>query len=171
MSILLDTITMGHQEIGVVAQIWSQMRLIRSIIQMRRHGLGIVAYSKLQPHACIAFIAALLSAIMPCTLTLLLTLASTLVYDFINAPIEVDNGGTLEWASSAMLFLPTMLGMISSGTGVDNSNSNYENHDMSTIKHVFGDIQEWLRFSFRYKIMQFCVEYHIHNTIVYIFDT
>ena len=105
---------------------------------MRRHGLGFIAYSKLQPHACIAFIAALLSAIMPCTLTLLFTLASTLVYDFINAPIEVDNGGTLEWASSAMLFVPTMLGMIPIGTD-----------DMSTIKDVFGDIQEWFRFSFR----------------------
>lgn len=75
-------------------------------------------------------IACVTAMIFPSQWTLMFVLATTLVYDWINAPIEVDNGGTLELASSAILLAEV-------------SSSNFGASGAS-----FGSCIPWMKFSF-----------------------
>ena len=91
---------------AAIACIWSQMRFIRCCIQMRRHAEGWREYWVKEPAACAAMLACAAAVALPeahAHAGLVLVLTTTLVYDYVNAPYEVDNGGTLEAWTSALL--------------------------------------------------------------------
>ena len=82
-------------DIAPLCVIWSQMRVIRILIQQRRIGEPIDVYAKSFPAAAASLAASLIAIVIPSWFSFLAVTLSTLVYNWQLAPYEVDNGASI----------------------------------------------------------------------------
>ena len=92
------------------------MRAIRILIQQGRERESYIDFLKYHPTSAISLIACILAMLVPCWITMFGLMGTTLVYNYVLAPYEVDNGATWEWMASAFMFLAPLVSVLSGGT-------------------------------------------------------
>ena len=103
-------------DIRYMCVLWAQMRAIRILIQQSREKESFPEFLKYHPTSAISLIACMLAMLVPCWITTFGLMGTTLLYNYVLAPYEVDNGATWEWMASAFMFMAPLVSALSGGT-------------------------------------------------------